>query len=114
MLAAMENCLPMSASAQSGVEAGEIERLFRRIDAARDDLVTLTRDLIRFPTINPPGDAYEACARFLGDRLAATLPGAELVRLEGLGHYPMLEDPIRTGRALGAWLDEIAPASAAA
>ncbi len=49
----------------------------------------------------------------IGDRLAATLPGAELVRLEGLGHYPMLEDPVRTGRALGAWLDQVAPASAA-
>ena len=83
MLAAMENCLPMSASAQSGVEAGEIERLFRRIDAARDDLVALTRDLIRFPTINPPGDAYEACARFLGDRLAAKGAAVEYVRGHG-------------------------------
>jgi succinyl-diaminopimelate desuccinylase len=83
MLAAMENYLPMSASAQSGVEAGEIERLFRRIDAARDDLVTLTRDLIRFPTINPPGDAYEACARFLGDRLAAKGAAIDYVRGHG-------------------------------
>lgn len=73
----------MSASAQPGVEAGEIERLFRRIDAARDDLVTLTRDLIRFPTINPPGDAYEACARFLGERLAAQGAGVEYVRGHG-------------------------------
>ena len=51
--------------------AAEIERLFRRIDARRDDLVRLTQDLIRYPTINPPGDAYEACARFLGARLDA-------------------------------------------
>lgn len=73
----------MSASAQSGVEAGEIDRLFRRIDAARDDLVALTRDLIRFPTINPPGDAYEACARFLGERLAAGGAAVEYVRGHG-------------------------------
>jgi pimeloyl-ACP methyl ester carboxylesterase len=41
----------------------------------------------------------------IGDRLARTIPGASLVRLEGLGHYPMLEDPVATGRALGEWLD---------
>src|SRR3546814_3527392 len=32
--------------------------LFARIEAKRDDLVALTRDLIRFPTVNPPGEAY--------------------------------------------------------
>ncbi len=32
-----------------------IARIFRRIDALRDDLVALTQRLIRFPTINPPG-----------------------------------------------------------
>ncbi len=41
----------------------------------------------------------------IGERLARTIPGAELVRLEGLGHYPMLEDPGATGRAMSEWLD---------
>lgn len=45
----------------------------------------------------------------IGERLAAALPKAELVRLEGLGHYPMLEDPARVTAVLGAWLDEVAP-----
>lgn len=63
--------------------ADEISRLFQRIDAARDDLVRLTQDLIRFPTINPPGDAYEVCARFLGKRLADRGAAVEYVR--GLG-----------------------------
>ncbi|MFN3483313.1 MAG: hypothetical protein ACK4YX_09855, partial [Rhabdaerophilum calidifontis] len=56
----------------SGPDGEEIARLFRRIEAEREALVALTRDLIRFPTVNPPGDAYEACARFLGARLAGT------------------------------------------
>ena len=47
------------------------DALFRRIDAKRDDLVALTRDLIRFPTVNPPGEAYTPCAEFLGNRLRA-------------------------------------------
>jgi succinyl-diaminopimelate desuccinylase len=47
------------------------ESLFRRIEAKRDDLVELTRDLIRFPTVNPPGEAYTPCAEYLGNRLKA-------------------------------------------
>src|SRR3546814_12203235 len=43
--------------------------LFARIEAKRDDLVALTRDLIRFPTVNPPGEAYTPCAEYLGARL---------------------------------------------
>jgi succinyl-diaminopimelate desuccinylase len=45
------------------------ENLFTAIDERRDDLVKLTRALIRFPTVNPPGEAYRPCAEFIGDRL---------------------------------------------
>ncbi len=38
------------------------ERLFRRIAGRTDELVALTQDLIRIPTVNPPGDAYTPCA----------------------------------------------------
>ena len=41
----------------------------REIEARRDEIVALARDLIRFPTINPPGEAYRPCAEFLGERL---------------------------------------------
>lgn len=44
----------------------------------------------------------------IGERLARTMPRADLVRLEGLGHYPMLEDPVAVTSVLGAWLDEVA------
>jgi succinyl-diaminopimelate desuccinylase len=39
------------------------------IEARRDELVELTRELIRFPTINPPGEAYRPCAEYIGQRL---------------------------------------------
>ena len=61
----------------------EIDDLFQRIDGQGDVLGTLTADLVRIPTINPPGDAYEACAHFLGDRLAARGFDVEYLRAEG-------------------------------
>ena len=46
-----------------------IDKLFKAIDARREELVELTRTLIRFPTVNPPGEAYRPCAEFIGERL---------------------------------------------
>jgi len=47
------------------------DRVIGEIDRAQDEIVELTRDLVRIPTINPPGEFYEDCAHLLGDRLAA-------------------------------------------
>jgi len=59
------------------------DRLFARIADARDDLVALTRDLIRIPTVNPPGDAYGACSELIGRRLARRGFAVEYVRAAG-------------------------------
>jgi succinyl-diaminopimelate desuccinylase len=45
--------------------------LLKAIDERRDELVELTRALIGFPTVNPPGEAYRPCAEFIGERLRA-------------------------------------------
>lgn len=45
------------------------ERVLAEIDAAAGEIVEFTRDLIRIPTVNPPGDAYVDCARLIGARL---------------------------------------------
>ena len=34
-------------------------------------MVAFTAALVRIPTVNPPGEAYDDCARFIGNRLAA-------------------------------------------
>ena len=47
----------------------QVQALLARIEAKQDEVVALTQDLVRIPTVNPPGDAYEACARFIGERL---------------------------------------------
>lgn len=58
-------------------------KLSALIDARRDDVTQLTRDLIRFPTVNPPGEAYLPCAEFVGARLASQGFAVEYVRGEG-------------------------------
>lgn len=59
------------------------EDLCKAIDARREELVELTRELIRFPTVNPPGEAYAPCAQFIGARLAARGFDVEYVRAAG-------------------------------
>ena len=46
----------------------------QRIDDARDDLIALTRDLIRIPTLNPPGDCYRDICAYLDTRLKGFSP----------------------------------------
>ncbi len=47
-----------------------IDRIVSEIDRATDELVEFTRDLVRIPTVNPPGDEYPRCAEVLGGRLS--------------------------------------------
>jgi succinyl-diaminopimelate desuccinylase len=62
---------------------GDPDTLFKNIEARRDELIELTRALIRFPTINPPGEAYRPCAEFVGGRLADRGFNVEYVRASG-------------------------------
>ena len=68
--------------------------LFARLEDRYDEVAELTASLIRLPTVNPPGDAYEPCARLLGDRLAARGFTVEYLRAEGAvgdsDRYPRL------------------------
>ncbi|SEO33608.1 succinyl-diaminopimelate desuccinylase [Salinihabitans flavidus] len=54
-----------------------------RIDAKRDDLISLTQALIRIPTLNPPGDCYREICEFLDTRLKEHGFETELVRATG-------------------------------
>ncbi|MDB6082496.1 MAG: acetylornithine deacetylase/succinyl-diaminopimelate desuccinylase family protein [Gammaproteobacteria bacterium] len=59
------------------------ETVFRAIDERRDELVDLTRQLIRFPTVNPPGEAYRPCVEFIGRRLQERGFTVDYVHAEG-------------------------------
>jgi len=43
--------------------------LTQAITAKRDELIALTQDLIRIPTLNPPGQDYLAICEYLDKRL---------------------------------------------
>jgi succinyl-diaminopimelate desuccinylase len=60
-----------------------VEPVLREIEARESEIVALTQDLIRFPTVNPPGEAYQPCAEYLGNRLLKRGFQVEYVRAEG-------------------------------
>ena len=61
----------------------DTENLVKIIEARREELVELARALIRFPTVNPPGEAYQPCAEFIGRRLGARGFAVNYVRAAG-------------------------------
>jgi len=61
----------------------QMTALMAAIEDRRDDLIQLTGDLIRIPTLNPPGENYEAICDFLAKRLKASGFEIELVRAYG-------------------------------
>ncbi len=73
------------------------------VDAAADEIVDFTRELIRLPTVNPPGDGYTDCAELIGRRLTAC--GFETTYLAAEGcpehttRHPRINVVGRRGRA---------------
>ncbi len=57
--------------------------LAEAITDRRNDLIALTQDLIRIPTLNPPGDNYRAICEFLDKRLQGSGFQTELIRAHG-------------------------------
>ncbi len=57
--------------------------LSRAIAAKRDDLIALTQDLIRIPTLNPPGQDYRLICEYLDKRLRAHGFETQLIRAHG-------------------------------
>jgi succinyl-diaminopimelate desuccinylase len=53
------------------------------IAAKRDDLIALTQDLVRIPTLNPPGRDYRLICEYLEQRLKKHGFECQLIRAEG-------------------------------
>ncbi|HRO14023.1 MAG TPA: acetylornithine deacetylase/succinyl-diaminopimelate desuccinylase family protein [Paracoccus sp. (in: a-proteobacteria)] len=60
-----------------------MERLTHAIESRRDDLIALTRDLIRIPTLNPPGRHYRDICDFIAARMEGQGWQVELIRAHG-------------------------------
>jgi succinyl-diaminopimelate desuccinylase len=59
------------------------DAIFAAVAARRQDLIGLTRDLIRIPTLNPPGRCYREVCDYLATRLMAVGFAVEFVRAQG-------------------------------
>lgn len=59
------------------------DKLRTEIENRREDLIALTQDLIRMPTLNPPGANYREICDYLDHRLLHAGFETELVRAEG-------------------------------
>jgi succinyl-diaminopimelate desuccinylase len=68
-------------------DAADIDRVLTAVDDAADEIVGFTADLIRIPTVNPPGEAYEECARCIGDRLQQCTLDVEYHAADGLPEH---------------------------
>src|SRR5262245_65077571 len=62
-----------------------IDRVLNEIDKAADEIVDFAARLVRIPTVNPPGEEYEACANVIGDQLRAH--GADVQLVPAIGRY---------------------------
>ncbi len=59
------------------------DQLIREIEGRRDDLIALTQELLRIPTLNPPGENYREICEYLGKRLGGKGFEIELIRAHG-------------------------------
>ncbi len=66
-----------------GTHMSATDRLMIRIDSMREELIQLTQDLIRIPTLNPPGDCYRDICDYLDTRLTRHGFDTQLVRAHG-------------------------------
>jgi succinyl-diaminopimelate desuccinylase len=82
-----------------------LDRVVAEIEAAANEAVAFTTELIRIPTVNPPGEAYEDCARLIGDRLERCHFEVEYFPAEGRPEHTARHPRVnvvgtRRGRAL--------------
>ncbi|TME67593.1 MAG: M20/M25/M40 family metallo-hydrolase [Chloroflexi bacterium] len=45
------------------------ETILRSAEAVLDEAIAFLQGMIHIPTVNPPGEAYPACARYIGEQL---------------------------------------------
>ena len=75
--------MPGAATARSVAAMEQDQALTQAVAARTDDLVTLTQDLVRIPTLNPPGRNYREICDYLGARLEKRGFSVEMIRAHG-------------------------------
>ena len=54
---------------QEPLQTEQIIAIQRSAEAILDEAIVFLQDIIRIPTVNPPGDAYPDCAQYIGAQL---------------------------------------------
>lgn len=71
-----------------------IDRILAEVDRAADEIVDFAARLIRIPSVNPPGEEYEACANAIGEQLRAHRADVQLLpavgRIEHTSEHPRI------------------------
>ena len=55
----------------------------QRVEDKRGDLISLTQDLIKIPTVNPPGEFYSDCVEYLNKRFKSNGFNTQIIRATG-------------------------------
>lgn len=80
-----------------------IEKVSAAVEAHAEEIVDFAADLIRIPTVNPPGEEYETCARFIGERLKACDFDVHYVTADGRPEHTHAHPRVNViGRRAGA------------
>ena len=83
--------------------ASQDERIIRAAESVIDEAVEFTRELIKIPTVNPPGEFYEDGARCIGRWLERAGFRPEYIAAEGLAEHTAKHPRINViGRREGA------------
>ena len=59
------------------------QTLIKTIKDKEDELISLTQDLIRIPTVNPPGEFYSDCVEYLNKRFKLKRFETQIIRAKG-------------------------------
>ncbi|MCH7532359.1 MAG: acetylornithine deacetylase/succinyl-diaminopimelate desuccinylase family protein [Gemmatimonadetes bacterium] len=83
--------------------SASVDRVLAEVERARDELVDFAAELIRIPTVNPPGENYRECAETIGARLGAWGMEVEYVEAEGRAEHTSAHPRVNViGRLAGA------------
>jgi succinyl-diaminopimelate desuccinylase len=80
-----------------------VEKVSAAVDLYADEIVDFAAALIRIPTVNPPGEYYETCARLIGDTLRACDFEVHYVAADGRPEHTRTHPRVNViGRRAGA------------
>jgi succinyl-diaminopimelate desuccinylase len=73
--------------AAQGLSVSVQDAVCRSVEAISDEMISWLQDLVRIPTVNPPGENYTAGAEFIGNKLTQFGYDTHYIAAEGLAEH---------------------------